>query len=187
MLLDFMNSDDARVKTIDFEDDSASRQSNRGVGKHPLLGASDSQPTEPPAKRIRSSPQRISCKARGLSNRHNADNAYLEIPPGAPHGLPLRCSDPECASSGRRFRYCQGKEAACHTHVTQPRNVQSARISSTSHHHSLRRPGSKTKLSSAPRPWNGKLCNATPKRGGPLPALCKRRNNVPNKRCECYW
>ncbi|KAI2509417.1 hypothetical protein MHU86_5050 [Fragilaria crotonensis] len=107
MLIDFMNSDDARVKTVDFDDDSDTRQHNRGVGKHPLLDTSDSQSTESPAKRMRSSPQRISCKARGLSNRHNADNAYLEIPPGAPHGLPLRCSDPECASSGRRFRYCQ--------------------------------------------------------------------------------
>ena len=119
MLLDFIKFDDARVKTIGFEDDSVSRQRSKGVGKHLLLDTSDAQSTESPTKRMRSSPQRISCKARGLSDRHNANNAYLEIPPGAPHGLPLKCSDAECASSGRRFRYCQGKEAACHTHVLQ--------------------------------------------------------------------
>lgn len=109
MRFDFMNvvHEVAQAGTTNVKDDSASCHSNQGVGKHPRLDTSDPQSTEPPAKRIRPTPLRISCKARGLSERHNADNAYLEIPAGAPHGLPLSCSEPECASSGRRFRYCQ--------------------------------------------------------------------------------
>lgn len=57
-----------------------------------------------------SSSLRITCKARGLSRGHNADNAYIEIPSDAPHGMPLFCSHPECASSGRKFRYCKGEK-----------------------------------------------------------------------------
>ena len=68
-------------------------------------------PSEPPLKRMRtSSSRRITCKARGLSNDHNSDNAYLEITADAPHGLLLSCSHKECTDSDRRFRYCKGKK-----------------------------------------------------------------------------
>jgi hypothetical protein len=163
---DFMNADeDAQVSTTpNVEDDSASCQSNNGVGKHPLLDTSDPQSTEQQTKRVPSSPPRISCKARGLSKRHNADNAYLEIPRGAPHGLPLRCSDPECASSGRRFRYCQGKRQLA-THLKRSHEMFNQRVSPPSDNHSLRSPGSKKKFSTASWAWNGKHCHAAPKRG----------------------
>ena len=49
---------------------------------------------------------RVPCKARGVSNDHNAQNAYIDIPRDAPHGLILRCSNELCVSSGRQFRYC---------------------------------------------------------------------------------
>ena len=49
---------------------------------------------------------RIPCKARGISTKHNTDTAFLDIPVDAPHGLLLSCSHPECAESGRKFRYC---------------------------------------------------------------------------------
>ena len=79
-----------------------------GAPKHPYADSL----SEPPSKRLRgSSSRRIQCKARGLSNNHNSDNAYFEIPADAPHGLLVSCSHPECAGSGRRgFRYCQGKK-----------------------------------------------------------------------------
>ena len=54
--------------------------------------------------------RRTKCKARGMSNNHISENAYLEITADAPHGLRLSCSHPECAGSGRRFRYCKGKK-----------------------------------------------------------------------------
>ena len=114
MLVDTLNVDNTLVRNLDCEDDPDFRQSRycRGVRKHPQADDSYSQFTKPPAKKIRPSPQRMSCKARGLSSMHNADNAYFEIPIDAPHGLPLSCSHSECASSGRRFRYCQGKQYA---------------------------------------------------------------------------
>ena len=57
-------------------------------------------------------PRRIRCKARLLSmvDDHNADTAYFEIHLDTPHGMVLSCSHPVCAASGRRFRYCRGKE-----------------------------------------------------------------------------
>ena len=87
---------------------------NSGAQKHPLLpdlDTSSSSEQPPPSKRMRtSSSRRITCKARGLSNDHNSDNAYLEIASDDPHGMLLSCSHPECADSGRRFRYCKGKK-----------------------------------------------------------------------------
>jgi hypothetical protein len=56
--------------------------------------------------------RRIPCRARSLSNNHNIDTAYFEIPYDAPHGLQLHCSHQECIQSGRRFRYCQGEKRA---------------------------------------------------------------------------
>ena len=114
MLVDFLNVDDTLVTTTDCDNGTSFYRSNRGFGKHPLGDISDSHFADSPTKRMRSSPMRISCKARGLSNRHNDDNAYLEIPIDAPHGLPLSCSYPECAGSGRRFRYCRGKQVVTH-------------------------------------------------------------------------
>jgi hypothetical protein len=52
--------------------------------------------------------RRVVCKARGLSRQHNPDTAFFEIPPNAPHGMLLTCSQEECKESGRKFRYCQG-------------------------------------------------------------------------------
>jgi hypothetical protein len=49
---------------------------------------------------------RVPCRARGVSNDHNAQNAYIDIPRNAPHGMILQCSNKDCAGSGRRFRYC---------------------------------------------------------------------------------
>jgi hypothetical protein len=64
----------------------------------------------PPSKRVcTSSPRaftRIPCRARGLSKDHTTDSAFFKVPVDAPHGLLLSCSHPECADSGRRFRYC---------------------------------------------------------------------------------
>jgi hypothetical protein len=80
--------------------------------KHPLLlvedGGADTS-MQPPSKRARTNSDqflRTPCKARGMSNKHNFDTAYLDIPVDAPHGLLLSCSHPECAESGRKFRYC---------------------------------------------------------------------------------
>jgi hypothetical protein len=63
-----------------------------------------------PSKRLCTEFQRIPCRARSLSQDHNSETAYFEIPNDAPHGLQLHCSHKECIRSGRRFRYCQGKE-----------------------------------------------------------------------------
>jgi hypothetical protein len=76
---------------------------------HSIESSSD----ERPAKRICSisSPgfRRVTCKARGLSKAHKAENAFIEIPDDAPHGLIVSCSHPECGGSGRKFRFCKGK------------------------------------------------------------------------------
>jgi hypothetical protein len=61
-------------------------------------------------KRVCTAYRRIPCRARSLSENHNNDTAYFEIPRNAPHGMPLQCSHEECMLSGRRFRYCEGKE-----------------------------------------------------------------------------
>jgi hypothetical protein len=65
--------------------------------------------------RLTSEPRRIRCQARLLSmaDDHNAENAYFEIHPDTPHGMIMSCSHPKCAASGRRFRYCRGKEIVC--------------------------------------------------------------------------
>lgn len=76
--------------------------------KHPLI-MDDATSMQPPAKRVCPSLpfHRIPCKARGLSNKHNSDTAFFDIPVDAPHGLLLSCSHHECVESGRRFRYCK--------------------------------------------------------------------------------
>jgi hypothetical protein len=53
--------------------------------------------------------RRVICRARGLSQDHNATTAFIDIPIGAPHGLLLVCSHMECAKSQRRFSYCSGR------------------------------------------------------------------------------
>jgi hypothetical protein len=53
--------------------------------------------------------RRVICQARGLSCSHNENTAIIEIPANAPHGLLLICSNSECFSSHRRFRYCKSK------------------------------------------------------------------------------
>lgn len=62
-----------------------------------------------PQKRVCGPCRRIPCRARSLSNQHNGETAYFDIPHGAPHGFLLSCSHEECIKSGRRFRYCKGK------------------------------------------------------------------------------
>ena len=63
--------------------------------------------------------RRIRCKARMLSmTDHTADNAYFEIPLDAPHGMVVSCSHPKCAASGRRFRYCRGKQSCSYGRVS---------------------------------------------------------------------
>ena len=109
MLADLINSD-ALFKEPNTVAEDPFTVIDFGARNHPLLLDFDS-PSEPPSKRMRgASSRRITCKARGLSNDHNSDNAYLEIAADAPHGLLVSCSHPECADSGRRFRYCQGKK-----------------------------------------------------------------------------
>ena len=110
MLAGFINSD-AFVKDLSAVADDPVPLIDSGAAKDPLPLDVDS-PSEPPPKRMRgSSSRRIKCKARGLSNNHNSDNAYFKIAANAPHGLLVSCSHPECAGSGRRgFRYCQGKK-----------------------------------------------------------------------------
>lgn len=96
------------------------------TAKHPLLSDDNDTDHERPLKRqvtseeesiSSSSPEdqddqqqytRVQCRARGLSNTHNVDTAYFEIPHNAPHGLLLCCTHPECQASGRKFRYCKG-------------------------------------------------------------------------------
>ena len=53
--------------------------------------------------------RRVLCQARGLSQDHNANTAFIDIPVDAPHGLLLVCSHAECVKSHRRFRYCRGR------------------------------------------------------------------------------
>lgn len=81
--------------------------------KHPLLLSDDDDTLEQsrPLKRQVTEEEaftRVQCRARGLSNTHNVDTAYFEIPHNAPHGLLLCCTHPECQASGRKFRYCKG-------------------------------------------------------------------------------
>ena len=110
MLADFINSD-ALVKDLSAVAEDPVPLVDSGAAKRSLPLDVDS-PSEPPSKKMRgSSSRRIKCKARGLSNNHNSDNAYFEIPADPPHGLLVSCSHPECVGSGRRgFRYCQGKK-----------------------------------------------------------------------------
>ena len=112
MLADFLNSDDTIFKNFRCEEDPnrGAQSSQPHAMKRQFTTTSDSSSEEqPPAKKLRrSTNRRIKCRARGLSNSHKSENAYLEIPPDAPHGLLLSCSDLECAGSGRRFRFCQG-------------------------------------------------------------------------------
>jgi hypothetical protein len=70
-----------------------------------------------PSKRSCTEFLRIPCRARSLSQDHNNETAYFEIPRDAPHGLQLHCSHQECIQSGRRFRYCQGKEESTLNHL----------------------------------------------------------------------
>lgn len=69
------------------------------------------QHAEPPSssKRTKLAYRRVRCKARGMSESHNSDTAYFEIPANAPHGLLLCCTHPECQASNRKFRFCKGK------------------------------------------------------------------------------
>jgi len=64
--------------------------------------------SEQPAKRPRVTTKlnRVACKARGMSDTHNGDTAYFEVPASCRHGQILICSHAQCAASGRRFRYC---------------------------------------------------------------------------------
>jgi hypothetical protein len=57
--------------------------------------------------------RRVLCQARGLSQGHNTNTAFFDIPVNAPHGLLLACSNKECATSQRRFRYCVGTLIRC--------------------------------------------------------------------------
>eukprot|EP00521_Asterionellopsis_glacialis_P010043 CAMPEP_0195288914 /NCGR_PEP_ID=MMETSP0707-20130614/5392_1 /TAXON_ID=33640 /ORGANISM="Asterionellopsis glacialis, Strain CCMP134" /LENGTH=387 /DNA_ID=CAMNT_0040348843 /DNA_START=257 /DNA_END=1420 /DNA_ORIENTATION=+ len=50
--------------------------------------------------------RRLPCKARNVPEDHNVITAYFDIPADIEHGALLICSHPECARSGRRFRYC---------------------------------------------------------------------------------
>ena len=153
MCVDSLNIDDVLDHTTGCEDNSSFHRSNdRCVGKHTLSDTPDSQFADSPAKRMRSSPKRISCKARGLSNKHTDDNAYLEIPIDAPHGLPLTCSHPECAGSGRRFRYCQGEQTITHM---RHREGYCQTAPHPFANHSLRGPSCKAKFPPASWPWNG--------------------------------
>jgi hypothetical protein len=61
-------------------------------------------------KRVCTNYRRVPCRARSLSETHNNDTAYFDIPRNAPHGMQLQCSHDECVLSGRRFRYCEGKQ-----------------------------------------------------------------------------
>jgi hypothetical protein len=78
--------------------------------KHPLpVEDEEDASMQPPSKRVRTSSDqfiRIPCKARAMSKKHNFDTAFLDVPIDAPHGLLLSCSHPECAESGKKFRYC---------------------------------------------------------------------------------
>lgn len=47
------------------------------------------------------------CKARSVPENHNAETAYFDIPADIEHGCTLICSHPQCAASGRRFRFCK--------------------------------------------------------------------------------
>lgn len=69
----------------------------------------DSDCSQPPAKMMRynSTFDRVPCKARGVSEKHNPITAFIDIPVDAPHGLLLSCSNIECVESGRKFRYCK--------------------------------------------------------------------------------
>jgi len=50
--------------------------------------------------------QRIPCKARGIKGKHDASNAYIEIPPDVQHGTVLTCSNTQCIMTGRLFQFC---------------------------------------------------------------------------------
>lgn len=75
--------------------------------------STDMQPPPPKKNRISTTTttttpfHRIPCKARGMSKKHNSDTAFIDVPIDAPHGLLLCCSNRECVSSGRKFRYCK--------------------------------------------------------------------------------
>jgi hypothetical protein len=49
---------------------------------------------------------RFPCRARGVTDTHNARSAFIAIPSTVAHGTDLICSHPICAASGRRFKYC---------------------------------------------------------------------------------
>jgi len=91
----------------------------------PLWSGSDTQPSEEAAatrpvepNKVTSAsvaaeqqantdtPTRFPCKARGVPGNHNAQNAYIDVPPNTPHGTIVICSHPVCLSSGRKFKYC---------------------------------------------------------------------------------
>jgi hypothetical protein len=78
---------------------------------HSIEASSDERPAKRMCNNDISSPgfRRVTCKARGLSKAHKAENAFIEIPDDAPHGLIVSCSHPECGGSGRKFRFCKGK------------------------------------------------------------------------------
>lgn len=63
-------------------------------------------------------PQRIPCRARGIPGKHDASNAYIEIPPNAKHGTLLTCSAPNCVLTGRLFQFC----AVCQLPVSKVRS-----------------------------------------------------------------
>lgn len=78
--------------------------------KRLLRGEEAESPYEPPHQKLCGPViHRIPCKARGVSKNHTAENAFFDVPGEAPHGLLLLCSNEECTSSLRRFRYCRGK------------------------------------------------------------------------------
>lgn len=88
----------------------------KAEGKAPvrsLSPLSDSDVGEPipidvqsESTRKRSRILRFPCKARGVPDNHNANNAYIDVPSNASHGAVVLCSHPICAASGRKFRYC---------------------------------------------------------------------------------
>mmetsp|Transcript_36234 Transcript_36234/g.108591 ORF Transcript_36234/g.108591 Transcript_36234/m.108591 type:complete len:1105 (-) Transcript_36234:344-3658(-) len=66
----------------------------------------DVSPPPLPSKARLAGHRRMPCRARSVPVGHTPQTAYLSIPPDAPHGMVLMCSHPECAASGKRFRFC---------------------------------------------------------------------------------
>jgi hypothetical protein len=52
--------------------------------------------------------RKMKCRARGVSEDHDAGQGFFLVPEGMAHGAPLICSFSECgAEKRRRFQYCK--------------------------------------------------------------------------------